>query len=116
MVIDEFDSGVFEFLLGELLRVFQIYGKGQLIFTSHNLRPLEVIDKKFIRFTTSNEYDRFYKMKNVAKTNNLRDLFLTTIRKNNIDAELYNGSQGEEIASALIAAGHRLVPEMSHEQ
>ena len=42
LVIDELDSGVFEYLLGELLAVFSDGGKGQLIFTSHNLRALEM--------------------------------------------------------------------------
>ena len=33
------NSGIFEYLLGEILRVVSEKGKGQLIFTSHNLRP-----------------------------------------------------------------------------
>ena len=46
--------GVFEYLLGEMLNIISEKGKGQLIFTSHNLRPLETIDKGFIAFTTTN--------------------------------------------------------------
>ena len=41
IAIDELDAGVFEYLLGEVLQTFQESGKGQFIFTSHNLRPLE---------------------------------------------------------------------------
>lgn len=36
LAIDELDSGIYEYLLGELLRIMQKSGKGQLIFTSHN--------------------------------------------------------------------------------
>ncbi len=43
VAIDELDSGIFEFLLGELLEVLSEHGKGQLIFTAHNLRPLETL-------------------------------------------------------------------------
>ena len=39
VAIDELDSGIFEYLLGEILRIISEKGKGQLIFTSHNLRP-----------------------------------------------------------------------------
>ncbi len=51
IVIDEMDSGIFEFLLGEILVVLKRKRlKGQLIFTSHNLRALEVLDKNDIIF------------------------------------------------------------------
>ncbi|MCT6903355.1 MAG: ATP-binding protein, partial [Lactobacillus sp.] len=53
VVIDELDSGVFEYLLGELLTVIDEDGKGQLIFTSHNLRVLEVLAIKNLWFTTT---------------------------------------------------------------
>ena len=46
LAIDELDSGIFEYLLGEILEVLSSEIKGQLIFTSHNLRILEKIDKK----------------------------------------------------------------------
>ncbi|UKI51156.1 MAG: ATP-binding protein [Clostridium sp.] len=54
VAIDELDSGVFEYLLGEILRIISDNGKGQLIFTSHNLRPLETLNKAFVAFTTTN--------------------------------------------------------------
>lgn len=53
VAIDELDSGVFEYLLGEILCVLQESAKGQLIFTSHNLRPLEVLNKKMLCFQQS---------------------------------------------------------------
>lgn len=43
VLIDELDSGVFEYLLGEILEILSTGAKGQLIFTSHNLRALEIL-------------------------------------------------------------------------
>lgn len=48
VVIDELDSGIFEYLLGEMLDLLSKKGKGQLIFTSHNLRPLETIENNLL--------------------------------------------------------------------
>ena len=38
--IDELDSGIFEYLLGEILSIICQKGKGQLIFTSHDLSTM----------------------------------------------------------------------------
>lgn len=38
LMIDEFDSGVFEYLLGEIIEIIDESAKGQFLFTSHNLR------------------------------------------------------------------------------
>lgn len=59
LVCDELDSCIFEFLFGELLSIFSRYALGQLIFTSHNLRPLEVLDNKQVIFTTMNKDNKF---------------------------------------------------------
>lgn len=109
-VVDEFDSGVFEFLLGELLQIFENSGKGQFIFTSHNLRPLEVINKKFIRFTTADPQNRYYKLKNVGATNNLRDLYLREVQLGNQDVEMYRRTKSFKIAKALKNAGEGMLP------
>ena len=109
LVVDEFDSGVFEFLLGELLQIFESSGKGQFIFTSHDLRPLEVIDKKFIRFTTADPQNRYYKLKNVAKTNNLRDLYLREVQLGNQDVEMYHRTKAFKITMALKNAGEVMI-------
>ena len=65
------DAGIFEYLLGELLKVISEKGKGQLIFTSHNLRPLETIDKGFIAFTTVNPENRYIRFVNVKEGSNI---------------------------------------------
>lgn len=63
--IDELDSGIFEYLLGGLLRILSEKGRGQLIFTSHNLRPLETIDRGFIAFTTTNPNNIYIRITNI---------------------------------------------------
>ena len=93
LIIDEFDSGIFEFLLGELLQIFEESGKGQFIFTSHNLRPLEVLDKKCICFTTTNPENRYFRLKNIGQTNNLRSTYFREILLGDQDEELYNSTK-----------------------
>ena len=64
LAIDELDAGIFEYMLGELLDIFNQSAKGQLIFTSHNLRALEMLDKDSIMFSTANPDRRYIRMKN----------------------------------------------------
>lgn len=105
IAIDEFDSGIFEYLLGEILETFQEGGRGQFIFTSHNLRPLEVIDKKFLYFTTTNTMNRYVRLKNIGKTNNLRNVYYREIVIGEQDEELYRRTQQYKIATAFRKAG-----------
>ena len=105
IAIDEFDAGVFEYLLGELLAIFEESGKGQLIFTSHNLRPLEVINDKFLVFTTTNPNNRFIHFKGVGNTNNLRSkYFKEIILGSEQDEEIYNSSKRFKLKLALSKA------------
>ncbi len=105
IVIDELDSGIFEFLLGELLSVLKEKAKGQLIFTSHNLRALEVLDKNDIIFTTINPKNRYIKLKNVRKTNNLRDVYLREIFLGEQKDPIYNKTKSYTISRAFRKAG-----------
>ncbi len=75
MAIDELDSGVFEYLLGEIVYAFDNFAEGQLLFTSHNMRILEKISYKNIFFTTTNSKNAFVQFTNVKNNNNLRDLY-----------------------------------------
>lgn len=104
VAIDEFDAGIYEYLLGEILQVFEDYGQGQFIFTSHNLRPLEVINKKYICFTTTKPNDRYFRIKNIAKTNNLRDTYFRAIMLDEQDQPLYNPTQRFKIITAFTKA------------
>lgn len=105
VAIDELDSGIFEYLLGELLRIVSENGKGQLIFTSHNLRPLETIDKSFIAFTSVNSSDRYVRATNVKTTNNLRDFYFRNLMLDECRDDLYDKANNSEIAFAFREAG-----------
>lgn len=105
VAIDELDGGVFEYLLGEMLNIISEKGKGQLIFTSHNLRPLETIDKGFIAFTTTNPKMRYIRLTNVKGTNNLRDFYYRYIVLGEQSEQVYNPTNNFEIALAFREAG-----------
>ena len=105
VAIDELDAGVFEYLLGELLRIISEKGKGQLIFTSHNLRPLETLDRGFIAFTTTNPENRYIRMINVKENNNLRDFYYRDIVLGEQSEVVYEPTNNYEIALAFREAG-----------
>lgn len=105
VAIDEMDSGIFEYLLGEILNIISEKGKGQLIFTSHNLRPLETIDKGFIAFTTTNPDNRYIRLTNVKGNNNLRDFYYRDIVLGEQNEQVYNPTNNFEIALAFREAG-----------
>ncbi len=101
--IDEFDSGIFEDLLGNLVRIFAESGRGQLIFTSHNLRPLEVLGDDNIIFTTVNCKNKFLRLSKRGNSN-LRDMFLRTIKLGGTTEKLYNSPDEYEMELALALA------------
>lgn len=105
VAIDELDSGIFEYLLGELLRIISEKGKGQLIFTSHNLRPLETIDRGFIAFTTTNPENRYIRLCYVKPNNNLRDFYYRDIVLGEQSELIYEPTNNYEIALAFREAG-----------
>lgn len=107
VVVDELDSGIYEFLLGEMLAVIEKGGKGQLIFTSHNLRPLELLNKDAIYFTTTNLKNRYIRFSNVKKNNNLRSLYIRSINLGGQKEELYNETDSDEIRRAFRMAGEK---------
>ena len=91
--------------MGELLLVYEEYGCGQLIFTCHNLRPLEVLNKKYICFTTTNPNNRYIKPKSIRNENNLRDVYLREIIAGGQEEELFSATKHSRIAAALQKAG-----------
>lgn len=105
VAIDELDSGIFEYLLGELLQIIGDKGKGQLFFTSHNLRPLETLDKKMLYFTTTNPLNRYVKMINLKPNNNLRDFYYRNILLGGQQEELYQSTDNFAISMAFRKAG-----------
>lgn len=105
VAIDELDAGIFEYLLGEILNIISEKGKVQLIFISHNLRPLKTLDKGFIAFTTTNPKKRYIRMTNVRENNNLRDFCFRDIVLGKQNEEVYNSTNNFEIALAFKEAG-----------
>lgn len=101
VAIDELDSGIFEYLLGEILKIIAEQGKGQLIFTSHNLRPLETLRKEFIAFTTTDPLNRYTRLTGVKTTNNLRDFYFRKILLGSSPENIYNPTSNAEIVFAL---------------
>lgn len=104
LVIDDLDSFMFEYLLGELLNIINEKCKGQIIFTSHNLRPLEVLNAKSIVFTTTNENNKYIKFKNIKYKNNLRDIYYQTIKSGGQVESVYKETASKEIRCAFSKA------------
>lgn len=100
LAIDEFDAGIFEFLLGEIVEVLDESAKGQIIFTSHNLRPLEVLRPKNVYFTTTDPKNRFVRITNLSGNNNLRSCYYRNIILGGKD-ELYKKTDRFDIKNAL---------------
>lgn len=105
VVVDELDAGIFEYLLGEMLSILFERGKGQLIFTSHNLRPLETLPVKCIAFTTTDPNNRYVRMTNLKKTNNLRSSYYRNIILGNDKYSFYDETDNYKIALAFRKAG-----------
>ncbi len=108
LVIDELDSGIFEYMLGELLAIFDKNAKGQLIFTSHNLRALEMLDKESIMFSTVNPEKRYIHLKYVKGTNNLRSMYIRSITLGGQEESIYEETNSLKIARAFRKAGRSL--------
>ncbi|MFI3244215.1 MAG: AAA family ATPase [Akkermansia sp.] len=101
LVVDELDAGIFEYLLGEILQTLDMHAKGQIIFTSHNLRALEMLRKESLMFSTTNPENRYIRMKNVKQTNNLRDQYYRAIQLGGQSEELYAETDRIETAKAF---------------
>ena len=99
LAIDELDAGIHEYLLGELLDIF-LDAKGQLIFTSHNLRPLEKLSSKDVIFTTTDKDQRYIHLNKVGEFTNLRDLYMRKLMLGEKDY-LYHQTDNYLIKKAL---------------
>ena len=105
IVIDEIDSGIFEYMLGEILSIMKDSAKGQLIFTSHNLRPLEVLPHKNLLFTTVNPENRLAKLEGISGNNNLRDSYFRSIILGSGKNAFYDTTDTFNIEQAMFEAG-----------
>ncbi|MHA6261491.1 AAA family ATPase [Sporosarcina sp. CAU 1771] len=105
VVIDELDAGIFEYLLGEILDVLNENAKGQLFFTSHNLRILEVLPIENLWFTTLNENDRYHQLKGVERLSNARDVYLRAVQLGGQEEAIYAETNLFDIKTAFRKAG-----------
>ena len=106
LVVDELDAGIFEYLLGELIGVLAEEAKGQLIFTSHNLRVMEKLDKKNIVCSTINPDNRYISLKGIEKTHNRRDFYIRTIVLGGQKEKLYDDTDLQDMGYAFRKAGN----------
>ena len=112
LVVDELDSGIFEYLLGEILGVLNEEAKGQLIFTSHNLRAFEKLNIKNIVCTTTNPENRYIRLVGKEKNHNPRDFYIRTITIGGQKEELYDEADLQSIGYAFRRACDIKKPEM----
>lgn len=105
LAIDELDSGIFEYMLGELISIMNESAQGQLVFTSHNLRPLEVLPFKNLLFTTVNPEKRFSRLEGISGNNNLRDSYFRSVALGSGKDAFYNATDKFNIEQALFEAG-----------
>lgn len=105
VAIDEMDAGIFEYLLGEILETIKKTGKGQLLFTSHNMRPLEVLDSSSIYFTTTNPENKYIRFTGIKANNNLRATLLRTIDLGGQKETVYDNTSIYQIGKAFRKAG-----------
>ena len=101
LVVDELDSGVFEYLLGEILGVLNEEAKGQLIFTSHNLRAFEKLNIKNIVCTTINPQNRYIRLTGKEANHNPRDFYIRTITVGGQKEEMYDEADLQSMGYAF---------------
>lgn len=76
VAIDDLDSGTDEYLLGELARIVAEGGRGQLILTSHSLRPLETLGGRAAAFACTDTDGCYVRIEKAGETGNLRSQYL----------------------------------------
>ena len=107
VAIDELDIHIFEYLLAILLEKLSYYAKGQLIFTAHNLLPMEKLSKDAAIISTKNDMNEieYNYLKGVSKTTNARQKYLKSQRmwsEDNVEPLLLNNSALDMFIKKLV--------------
>lgn len=106
LCIDELDAHIFEYLLATLIGEMSLLAKGQLIFTAHNLSPLERLSPKSILFSTEKAGNiTFEYLKNIRGSNNTRNKYLRAVAygvEDNIEGLGINESALKMFIGALV--------------
>lgn len=105
LAVDEMDAGIYEYLLGEILNIVDEKAKGRLLFTSHNLRPLEMIKKDSLIFTTTNASNCYIRLSGIQTNNNPRNVYLRSISLGGQKEEIYQETSHFKIDRAFRKAG-----------
>jgi len=105
LVVDELDSGIFEFLLGEILYAIEKDAKGQLVFTSHNLRAFEKLHNDSIVCSTTTPANRYVRLTGINKNNNKRDFYIRALALGGQKEPLYDCDALDSIGYAFRRAG-----------
>lgn len=105
VAIDDLDSRIFEYLLGELLMILSEEAEGQFIFTSLDLRPLETMNNGNLIFTTSDPADGYMKLVKGQEYDNLREQVYRGIYMNNMKNCIYQSISNVRMSGAFIDAG-----------
>lgn len=105
LMIDEFDSGIFEYLLGEIVEIINESAKGQFVFTSHNLHALEKLSYKSIIVTTTNPDNRYIQLSGIKTNNNIRDFYYTNLILGGQNEQIYEDTKNYKIKKAFRKAG-----------
>lgn len=107
VTIDELDGCVFEYLLGEMLHEFSRNAQGQLIFTAHNLRPMERMDfpQKTAVLSTLDPNHRFIPYMTVGRTNNPRRQYIQALQTGGKVADLYKCTSPQMLGVGFTLAG-----------
>ena len=92
-------------MLGELLEVVSQRGRGQLIFTAHNLRALECLPSGCLVFTTVNPQNRYIRFRGSGVSNNLRNQYLRAINLGGQKEPVYQPTNSADIDAAFFGAG-----------
>lgn len=106
VAVDELDSGVFENLLGDMLRQIASGIRGQLIFTAHNQHPLAVLPGKCMRTTVVDPDNRFSQGPRVKATNNGHNVYHNSVDLGWDGPDLYEAPPARMFANSLFRAGH----------
>lgn len=101
LIVDELDSGIFEYLLGELLGVLYEEAKGQLIFTSHNLRAFEKLGTKNIICSTVDPQNRYTRLSGIQANHNKRDFYIRSLVLGGQKYRLYEQEDLDSIGYAF---------------
>lgn len=108
VAIDELDTGIFEYLFGEMLGEFAKGTQGQLIFTAHNLRPMERMQpiSDMIVLSTLDPRNRFIPYRGLGKTNNPRRQYFNALELGGTTVPLYKGGMPQLIGAGFNLAGN----------